>query len=87
MALHFKPIDTPLRDLQVWHAESGNHSFAISHESRSGPGLRGQLGFIASWRLRRSSKSAVSIDGSPFATYEEAARACELMSAYLLDGK
>jgi hypothetical protein len=87
MALHFKPVDTPLRDLKVWHVEDGDYSFAISHEGRSGPGLRGQPGFIASWRRKRSSKSAVAIEGSPFATFEEAEKACELMSEHLSDAK
>jgi hypothetical protein len=87
MVLQFKPVDTPLRDLKVWHAEGGEHSFAISHESRSGPGLRGRPGFIASWRRRRSNTSAAAIDGSPFETYEEAEKACELMFAYLSDAQ
>jgi hypothetical protein len=78
MSLHFGPVDTPLRDLQVWHAESSDYSFAISHESRKRPGLHGELGFIASWRPKRSDR-VVAIEGSPFATFEEAEKACALM--------
>jgi hypothetical protein len=83
MALHFSPVDTPLRDLQVWHAESSDYSFAISHEIRSGPGLRGKPGFIASWRPKHSNRSAVAVEGSPFAASEEAEKACELVLVHL----
>jgi hypothetical protein len=84
MPLHFRTIDTPLRDLQVWHAESGGYSFAISHETRNRPGLRGDPGFIASWRATHSNKSAVAIDGSPFPTFEDAETACMFVLADLL---
>ena len=62
MGLNFTPVDTQLRDLQLWHAESSGYAFAISHESRSRPGLHGEPGFIASWR-----RKAIALDGSPFA--------------------
>jgi hypothetical protein len=78
MTLHFIAVDTPLRGLQVWHAESRDHSFAISHESRNRPGLRGEPGFIASWRPKHSD-SPVAIEGSPFATFEGAEKACALV--------
>ena len=77
MALHFSHLDTPLRDLEIWHASTGEYSFAISHESRNGPGLRGQTEFIASWRSRYSNKPAITVQGSPFATFVQAEEACE----------
>jgi hypothetical protein len=82
MALKFSPADTPLSDLEVWHAESPDHLFAISHESRNRPGLPGKPGFIASWRPKRSDR-VVAVEGSPFATFEEAEKACALMLLYL----
>ena len=77
MALHFSPLNTPLRDLEIWHADTGEYSFAISHESRDGPGLRGNPGFIASWRSRYSNKPAITVQGSPFATFVQAEEECE----------
>ena len=77
MALHFSPINTPLRDLEIWHTDAGEYSFAISQESRNGPGLRGKPGFIASWRSRYSNRPAITVQGSPFATFVQAAEACE----------
>jgi hypothetical protein len=78
MALHFRSADTPLRDLQVWHAESSEYSFVISHESR-GAELHGKPRFIASWRPMHSNRPAIALEGSPFATLEDALQACELM--------
>ena len=83
MALYFSPLNTPLRDLEIWHAGTGEYSFAISHESRDGPGLRGQPGFIASWRSRYSNKPAITVQGSPFATFFQAEEACERMLVQL----
>jgi hypothetical protein len=47
MALKFSPADTPLSDLKLWHAESSDHLFAISHESRNRPGVPGIYCFVA----------------------------------------
>ena len=77
MALCFSPSDTPLHDLQVWHAESDGYSFVISHERQS------KQRFIASWRPRHTSRLGVALEGSPFATFEDAEQACELMLVYL----
>ena len=77
MALRFSPLDTPLRDLEIWHASTGEYSFAISHESRNAPGLGGKPGFIASWRSGYNSKPAITVQGSPFATFVQAEHACE----------
>lgn len=82
MPLHFRSGDTPLRDLQVWHAESSEYSFMISHESRSAE-LGGRPRFIASWRPRYTNRPAIALEGSPFATLEEALQGCELMLAFL----
>jgi len=83
MALHFSPIYTPLRDLEIWHASTGEYAFAISHESTNGAGLRGKPGFIASWRSRYSNKPAITVQGSPYATFVEAEEACERMLVQL----
>lgn len=47
MALHFRRVDT---ELEIWIASSDDYSFVISNESRSGPGLHGEPGFVASYR-------------------------------------
>jgi hypothetical protein len=83
MALHFSPVKTPLRDLEVWRAESSEYSFAISRASRNGPGLHDKPGFIASWRSRYNNRPAITVVGSPFATLAEAEQACQFMLGYL----
>ena len=77
MALHFSPLDTPLRDLEIWHASTGEYSFAISCGSQNGRGLHDRPGFIASWRSRYNNKPAITVLGSPFATFVQAEDACE----------
>lgn len=79
MALRFSPIDTPVRDLEMWYAYGGQYSFAISYESRTGPGLHGLPGYVASWRYLHHKKPAVRLEGSPFNTFVEAEEACEVM--------
>jgi hypothetical protein len=83
MALYFSPVNAPLRDLEMWQANSSEYSFAITHESPSGPGLHGKPGFIASWRSLYNNRPAVTVDGSPFATFVEAEEACEAMLMHL----
>ena len=83
MALKFSSTDSLLHDLQVWHAESDGYSFAISHESRNRPGLNGESGFIASWRPKNGDR-AMPVEGSPFATFEEAEKACALKHQHLI---
>ena len=66
-------------DLQIWNANSDGFSFVISYQSRSGPGLHGRPGFVASWRPIYQSKCAIRVSGSPFGTLAEAempARPC-----------
>jgi hypothetical protein len=58
-------------------------SFVISNESRGGPGLHGNPGFVASWRPIHINKTAIRVGGSPFKTYTEAETACEAMLAHL----
>ena len=83
MALHFSPVKTPLRDLEVWHAESSEYSFSINCASRNGPELHDKPGFIASWRSRYNDRPAITVGGSPFATFAEAEQACQSMLGYL----
>ena len=73
MALHFRRATD---DLEIWSA-SDRYSFVISNESRSGPGLHGEPGFVASWRPINLNKPAVRVGGSPFNTFAEAEKACE----------
>src|SRR5262245_39663936 len=88
MALYFRSADTPLRDLQVWRAESDDFSFAISHENRSEPEYLGGARFIASWRRKDGNNTAaIALESSPFATLEEALQACERMLATLRLGE
>ena len=57
MHMQFSRI-TSFVDLQIWNATSDGFSFVISFESRSGPGLRGRPGFVASWRPIYQNRSA-----------------------------
>ncbi|WP_426610977.1 hypothetical protein [Bradyrhizobium sp. McL0616] len=79
MALHFVRVDTPVHALEIWMACSGGFSFVISNESRTGPGLHGKPGLVASWRPVQANKSAIKLGGSPFHTFAEAAKACEAL--------
>ena len=83
MDLNFNLVTTPLRDLEMWHANTSEYSFAISHENLSAPGLHDKPGFIASWRSLYNNKPAITVDGSPFATFVEAEEACEAMLMHL----
>jgi hypothetical protein len=71
MALHFRRATD---NLVIWSA-SDRYSFVISNESRSGPGLHGEPGFVASWRPINLNKPAVRVGGSPFNTFAEAEKA------------
>jgi hypothetical protein len=83
MALHFSPVNTPLRDLELWQASSSEYSFTISHESLNGSELHGKPRFVASWRSLYNNKPAITVQGSPFATFVEAEEACEAMLIHL----
>jgi hypothetical protein len=83
MALHFSRIAPATEELEIWSASESGFSFVISNESRSGPGLHGQPGFVASWRPINFNRTAIRIGGSPFKTFAEAEKACEAMVAHL----
>jgi hypothetical protein len=81
--MEFTRVISPVEDLEIWSASSDGFSFVISYESRSGPGLHGNTGFVASWRPIDQNRSAIKIGGSPFKTLAEAEEACEAMLGYL----
>ncbi len=81
--MQFNRVTTPIKDIQIWSASSSGFSFVISYESRSGPGLHGNPGFVVSWRPAHQNRSAVKVGGSPFNTLVEAERACEIMLEHL----
>src|SRR5215831_17017157 len=82
--VQFSRVVTPVEDIQIWNATSGGFSFVISYESRDGPGLRGNPGFVASWRPIYQNRSAVKVIGSPFKTLTAAEEACEIMLGHLI---
>ena len=83
MALHFSRFGAPNEGLEIWSATERGFSFVISKESRSGPGLHGPPGFVASWRPINVNKPAIKVGGSPFDTFAEAERACEAFLRHL----
>ena len=80
MSLHFHHA---LEEMEIWSATSDGFSFVISHGSRSGPGLHGRPGFIASWRPLYQNRSAIKIAGSPFDSFADAEAACNTMLEHL----
>jgi hypothetical protein len=83
--MQFSRVISPVEDLQIWNASSNGFSFVISFESRSGPGLHGRPGFVASWRPIYQSRCAIKVGGSPFKTLAEAEVACTAVLAHLTD--
>jgi hypothetical protein len=83
MTMEFTRVISPVEDMEIWSASSDGFSFVISYESRSGPGLHGHTGFVASWRPIDQNRSAIKIGGSPFKTLAEAEEACEATLKYL----
>jgi hypothetical protein len=81
--MQFSRVISPVRDLEIWNASTNGFSFVISHESRTGPGLHGHPGFVASWRPIHLNRCAVRVVGSPFKTFAEAEDACEVILRYL----
>jgi hypothetical protein len=79
MALNFSRASTALLSSQIWHANSDEYAFSISRESRNGS----EPGFVASWRFLHDTRPAITVGGSPFATFVEAEEACELMLMHL----
>ena len=82
--MQFNRIGGLVEDLHIWSATSNGFSFVISFETRSGPGLRGRLGYLASWRPIYQSRCAIKVGGSPFATLAEAEMACGATLAHLI---
>ncbi len=80
MSLHFRHA---LEEMDIWSATSDGFSFVISRGSRTGPGLHGRPGFIASWRPLYQNRSAVKIAGSPFDSFADAEAACNTMLEHL----
>jgi hypothetical protein len=70
--MQFSRVITPVEDIQIWNASSNGFSFVISYESRSGPGLQGNPGFVASWRPIYQNRPAVKVIGSPRRSHQEA---------------
>jgi hypothetical protein len=83
MALHFNRVAPAKEELEIWSASESGFSFVISNESSSGPGLHGRPGFVASWRPINFNRPAIRVGGSPFKTFAEAEKACEVMLAHL----
>jgi len=82
--MQFSRIVSPVKDLEVWSASIRDISFVISFEERTGPGFRGQPGFVASWRPLYLNRPAVKVVGSPFKTFADAEEACESFLKYLM---
>jgi hypothetical protein len=80
--MDFTPVISSVGDMEAWNANGNGFSFVISRGSRSGPGFRGQIGFMASWRPGQNS-SATEVGGSPFETLAEAVNACKSMASLL----
>ena len=72
-----------VEDMEIWSATGDGFSFVISHETRTGPGLHGRPGFIASWRPLYQNTGAIKIAGSPFDTFADAEAACNAMLEHL----
>jgi hypothetical protein len=84
MALQFHRA---VEDMGIWSATSDGFSFVISYASRTGHGLHGRPGFMASWRPLYQNTSAIRITGSPLKTFAEAEDACNTMVAHLRTAK
>jgi hypothetical protein len=83
--LAFDRVGDLIADMEIWSAMSDGFSFVISYESRTGPGFRGQNGYVASWRsTARVNMGSVRIAGSPFTTLEQAEDACRSTLDYLI---
>jgi hypothetical protein len=72
-----------VEDMEIWSATGDGFSFVISHETRTGPGLHGRPGFIASWRPLHQNTGAIKIAGSPFDIFVDAEAACNAMLEHL----
>src|SRR5262249_50691017 len=82
--MQFSRVITPVEVIEIWNASSNGFSFVICYESRSGLGLQGNPGFVASWRPIYQNRFAVKVVGSPFKTLAAAEQACEAMLRNLI---
>jgi hypothetical protein len=82
--VQFSRVMGPIEDMQIWNATSNGISFVISYASRSGLGLQGTPGFVASWRPIDQNRTAIKVIGSPFKTFIAAEQACETVLGYLM---
>jgi hypothetical protein len=84
-AMQFARVISRVEDMEIWNANGNGFSFVISYESRSGPGLQGRAGFVASWRPIYQNRCAIKVGGSPFKSFSEAEEACKAVLAYLMN--
>jgi hypothetical protein len=82
-AMQFVRVVSRVEQMEIWNAYRNGFSFVISYESRSGAGLQGRTGFVASWRPIDRNRCAIRVGGSPFKTRAEAEDACEVMLGHL----
>jgi hypothetical protein len=82
-AMQFVRVISRVEDMEIWNANKNGFSFVISYETRSGSGLQGRDGFVASWRPIYQNRCAIKVGGSPFKTLTEAEEACKAMLGYL----
>jgi hypothetical protein len=83
-AMQFVRVISCDEDMEIWNANRNGFSFVISYESRSGPGLQGRAGFVASRRPIYQNRCAIKVGGSPFKSFAEAEEACKAMLGYLM---
>ncbi len=74
-----------VEDMEIWSASSDHYSFVISFQSPTGPGFRGRLGYVASWRPLHQGRGAIRVLGLPLQSFAEAEDACNTMLNYLKD--
>ena len=86
-AMQFVRVISRVEDMEIWNANGNGLSFVISYESRSGAGLQGRAGFVASWRPIYQNRCAIKVGGSPFKSFSEAEEACKATLAYLTKNK
>ncbi|KRR28327.1 hypothetical protein ACH79_40545 [Bradyrhizobium sp. CCBAU 051011] len=74
-----------VEDMEIWSASSDKYSFVISFQRPTGPGFRGRLGYVASWRPLHRGRGAIRVLGLPLQSFAEAEAACNTMLNYLKD--
>ena len=80
---------SPLPNMRLWHATSGEYSFVISLEQEQGD--PDWTGYMASWKNTRTDmrpfgrQPANIVDGGPWRTLAEAEAACDQALKQLRD--